>query len=219
MENLNNDTRIANKDNEMNGWEHTALLVIDMQKAFTESGQPLCVAGAAKTIPAIIDTVSLVRSEGGKIIWIRREYEPDGSDMEAFRRKQMQEAGTLGVMAKGSRGAEPSEGLEGEAGDHVVIKKRFSEFFQTDLKQYLDRNGIHTLLIAGTQTPNCVRATAFDAVSYDYRTIVIADCTSSASDAVQKSNLEDMQNAGVEVIRSLAAVKQLYPDPVKEGIR
>jgi nicotinamidase-related amidase len=184
-------------------WKKTALLVIDMQKAFVEPGQPLCVAGAQKTVPELIRTVSYVREHGGRIVWIRREYEADGSDMEPFRREKMQTAGTLGVMAKGSYGAQPADGLEGEPGDHFVIKKRFSGFFQTDLKSFLNENKIKTVLITGTQTPNCVRATAFDAVSYDYRTIVIADCTSSANDDVQKSNLQDMRNAGIEICASL----------------
>lgn len=185
-----------------NKWNTTALLIIDMQKAFVEPGQPLCVAGAASTVSALVRAVSYVRSKGGKIIWVRREYEPDGSDMETFRRNQMREAGTLGVMAKSSYGVQPVCGLEGKPEDFVVVKKRFSGFFQTKLKQYLDENHIHTVLVTGTQTPNCVRATAFDAVSYDYRTIVIADCTSSVNDRVQQSNLEDMRNAGIEIILS-----------------
>lgn len=75
-------------------WKKTALLVIDMQKAFVEPGQPLCVAGAQKTVPELIRTVSYVREHGGRIVWIRREYEADGSDMEPFRREKMQTAGT-----------------------------------------------------------------------------------------------------------------------------
>lgn len=184
-------------------WARTALLVIDMQRAFVEPGQPLCVSGAAATVPALVATVALVRGRGGAIAWIRREYEPGGSDMEAFRREQMRAAGALDVMARGSRGAQPVEGLEGEPGDVFVVKKRFSGFFQTDLKRLLDERGIETVLVAGTQTPNCVRATAFDAVSHDYRTVVIADCTSAASRAVQSANLHDMAAAGIEVVPSL----------------
>lgn len=180
-------------------WRRAALLVVDMQRAFVEPGQPLCVAGAAATVPAIIDAVTAVRTQGGKVIWVRREYAPDGSDMEPFRREQMRQNGTLGVMAHGSYGVEPVTGLEGETADHVVIKKRFSGFYNTDLDAYLQAHNIDTVLVAGTQTPNCIRATAFDAASHDYRTIVLAACTSSQTTAVQENNLTDMQNAGIEV--------------------
>lgn len=184
-------------------WPHTALLVIDMQRAFVEPGQPLCVAGAAATVPALIETVATVREHGGQVVWVRREYAADGSDMEAFRREQMRRNGTLGVMAHGSYGVEPVDGLVGEPTDLVIIKKRFSGFFQTNLHEWLTAHKINTVLVTGTQTPNCVRGTAFDAVNYDYRTIVLADCTSSQSDAVQQSNLTDMVNAGIEVIYSI----------------
>lgn len=175
-----------------------------MQRAFVEAGQPLCVAGAAATVPALEHAVNVVRSHGGQVVWIRREYAADGSDMEAFRREQMRKAGTLGVMAHGSYGAEPVDGLVGEPTDYIVIKKRFSGYFQTDLHEWLTAHNIDTVLITGTQTPNCVRGTAWDAVNYDYRTIVIADCTSSQTPAVQRANLTDMANAGVEVVASIA---------------
>ena len=180
-------------------WSKTALLVIDMQRAFVEPDQPLCVAGAAATVPALTITVNNARKNGSLIVWIRREYKADGSDMEAFRREKMRANGTLNVMAEGSYGAQPVAGLEGEPGDPVVIKKRFSGFFGTDLKEMLDAHHIGKVVIAGTQTPNCVRATAFDAVSFDYRTIILSDCTSSANADVQRSNLEDMRAAGVEI--------------------
>lgn len=189
-------------------WERTAILIIDMQKAFVEPGQPLCVAGAAATVPAIARAVATVREHGGQVIWVRREYAADGSDMEPFRREQMRAAGTLDVMAHGSYGAQPIEGLEGEPTDHVVIKKRYSGFFETDLKDHLDAQGIQTLIIAGTQTPNCVRATAIDALQHNYRTIAIANCTSSQTQKVQQSNLTDLTNAGIEVIDS---IKSLLP--------
>lgn len=190
---------------EMN-WEHTAILVVDMQRAFVEPGQSLCVAGAAATVPAIEHAVSRVRSLGGLVIWVRREYAADGSDMEPFRREQMRRAGTLGVMAHGSYGVEPVDGLAGDAGDPVVIKKRFSGFLRTDLYDELTAHEIHTVIVTGTQTPNCVRATAFDAASYDYRTIVPADCTSSQTPEVQEANLRDMANAGIEIVPTIDAL-------------
>lgn len=65
----------------------------------------------------------------------------------------------------------------------------------------LRTKGIDTLILIGTQTPNCIRATAYDAIARDYQTIVIGDCTSSASKAVQTSNLRDLENAGVIVVK------------------
>lgn len=41
------------------------------------------------------------------------------------------------------------------------------------------------MALCGVQTPNCVRATAVDALGLDYRVAVLADATASKSDAVQ----------------------------------
>lgn len=188
--------------------DQTALLVIDMQKAFTDPEYPLCVAGAAQTIPVLQKLIALCRRLGIYVIWIRRIYEKDGSDMEAFRRRDLQKKGCVDIMSEEHPGALPSSGLKEENDEPVVIKKRFSAFFQTDLDQMLKDRGIRTLIVSGTQTPNCIRATVFDGISLDYEVAVVSDATSSASEQVQKANLADMKNAGAEIV-NLEELKNL----------
>ncbi len=50
------------------------------------------------------------------------------------------------------------------------------------------------------QTPNCVRATAVDALGHDYETVVLSDATASKSEAVQEANLEDMRCMGINTL-------------------
>lgn len=59
-----------------------------------------------------------------------------------------------------------------------------------------------TVLLAGTTTPNCIRTTCYDAISLDYDAVVLSDCTSSVTDAVQAANLADMQRVGAIVCAS-----------------
>ena len=47
------------------------------------------------------------------------------------------------------------------------------------------------------QTPNCIRATAYDALALDYSVAVLSDATASASSDVQAANLHDLRCAGV----------------------
>jgi nicotinamidase-related amidase len=83
-------------------------------------------------------------------------------------------------------------------GEHVVSKKRFSAFWGTHLASLLRRLGAAHVVVAGVQTPNCVRATAFDAVAEDFADVsVLADATASATPAVQEANLADLRAAGV----------------------
>ena len=60
------------------------------------------------------------------------------------------------------------------------------------------RMGVEDVVIAGVQTPNCIRGTAWDAIALDYpRVTVLADATASASDQVQQANLYDMRQVCV----------------------
>ncbi|MFR6424530.1 MAG: cysteine hydrolase family protein [Oscillospiraceae bacterium] len=86
--------------------------------------------------------------------------------------------------------------------DYVLVKPRFSAFFHTELDLILRRLGVQTVLLAGTTTPNCIRTTCYDAISLDYDAVVLSDCTSSVTDAVQAANLADMQRVGAVVCAS-----------------
>lgn len=90
------------------------------------------------------------------------------------------------------------DGLHPAAGEHVISKKRFSAFWGTHAASLLRRLGTTHVVLAGVQTPNCVRATAFDAVAEDFPAVsVLADGTASASDEVQAANLADLRAVGV----------------------
>lgn len=58
--------------------------------------------------------------------------------------------------------------LEVQTGDHYIAKKRWSAFFQTHLDLLLRRLGVVNVVLAGVQTPNCIRGTAYDAIALDY---------------------------------------------------
>ena len=183
--------------------DRTALLMIDMQKGFVEPGAALKIEGAKATVPACQAALSDARDLGIRIIWIKREYKADGSDMEIPRRKMLEAKGITGVLAPGSTGVnspEEAEGLVREGDEMVIVKPRWSAFFKTGLHEILSNLGITTVILAGTTTPNCIRTTCYDAIAYDYRTLILEKCTSSQTDDIQKANIEDMRRAGAEII-------------------
>ena len=104
-------------------------------------------------------------------------------------------AGPLTVL---SSGCELVGGLVPRGGEHVVSKKRFSAFWGTHLASLLRRLGATHVVITGVQTPNCIRATAFDAIAEDFIDVsVVADATASATPTVQAANLHDLRAVGV----------------------
>lgn len=95
-------------------------------------------------------------------------------------------------------GCELVGGLVPRGGEHVVSKKRFSAFWGTHLASLLRRLGATHVVLTGVQTPNCIRATAYDAIAEDFADVsVISDATASATDAIQSANLADLRAVGV----------------------
>lgn len=176
----------------------TALLVIDMQKDFVLPGAPAQVAGALATVPAIRRLLDRARGEGWRIIHVRRAHRADGSDAELFRRQAFREG--RGICVAGSPGAEPVDGLEELPGETVLTKLRFSAFLFTELDMLLRRLGVDTLVLCGTQYPNCLRATAVDALARDYRVILATDACSAQNEDVARANILDLSNMGAACV-------------------
>lgn len=196
--------RNTNSDGAHPEGSKTAFLVIDMQKAFVEPGAALRIAGAKATVPAIRRALDAARRAGARIWWVEREYAADGSDMEKPRRKALESLGISGVLAPGSTGlnsVEQPDGLRKEPGDRTIIKKRYSAFFGTDLDRQLREEGIETIVLLGTTTPNCIRSTCYDGISLNYDVVVLEPCCSSNTPEIQRSNMEDMERAGAVIIR------------------
>lgn len=53
------------------------------------------------------------------------------------------------------------------------------------------------MILSGVQTPNCIRATAVDALGLDYRCVVLSDASGAKSQVVHDYNLEDMRCMGI----------------------
>ncbi|XP_048492450.1 probable inactive nicotinamidase At3g16190 isoform X4 [Beta vulgaris subsp. vulgaris] len=153
-------------------WKKTALFVIDMQKDFILPDGPLLVDGGAAIIPNVIKAVEVARERGMLVVWVVREHDKLGRDVELFRRHLYSEKG--GPTVKGHEGAELVEGLEIHEGDYKLVKTRFSAFFATHLHSTLLGAGIDSLVIV-----------VFDAVALNYPSVsVIVDATAAKTPEV-----------------------------------
>lgn len=183
-----------------------ALVVIDMQNDFVLPGAPASVAGAWATIPRIRELLEYARHRSWPVIHAIREHRPDGSDVEYTRVELFRRTG--GICVAGSHGARIVDELAPAPGDHVLTKQRFSAFLGTELDLLLRRLQVRTLIIAGTQYPNCIRATVMDALARDYRVVVITDACSAQTERIAAYNIEDMRNMGITCISFRELTKQ-----------
>ena len=178
-----------------------AFLLIDMQNGFIDGASPLCIAGAAATVPACAHALAAAREHGLAVFHVRRAYAADGSDVEAVRWEAWAEGGRPLSSADPMSLSCPSE-LAPAPGEPVVVKPSWSAFFGTDLDVLLRTRGIDTLVPAGTTTPNCVRSTAYDGLARGFNVAVLRDATSSRSPEAQEANLADMEAAGIQLIHT-----------------
>jgi len=89
-----------------------------------------------------------------------------------------------GKNVEGSVYAEILPELAPVGDEPVVIKRRYSGFFQTDLELVLRGLWAETLFVCGVNTNNCVLATVYDAFSRDFRIVVLADACGSMNGAL-----------------------------------
>ena len=134
----------------------------------------LAASEADRIIAATNELVGLFRRTGRPIIWVRQEFAPDLSDAFLEMRR-----GSIQAHVAGTPGAELDPRLEVRAVDAVVIKKRYSAFFGTDLDGLLGRLGVNTLILTGVNTHACIRTTAIDAYQRDLEVILASECLAS----------------------------------------
>ena len=123
----------------------------------------------------------------------------DGRDagVYALKRDLLQ---SPGWALEGSPGAQISPLVAPAPGDVVLVKHKPSAFFATPLLSHLVQRGVDTLLITGGSTSNCVRATVFDAASYNLRGMVIEECVFDRIELSHRVSLMDMDRQFADVI-------------------
>lgn len=153
--------------------------------------------------PACTEVIRWAKEEDIPVFFVTRWYSADGSNVEHTRYMAWYNGGkplSPGCTPEISE-AMPEEFCVKET-DYHIVKPGYSAFFQTKLDELLRREGIRTLILAGTTTPNCIRTTCYDAISLGYNVGVLSDCTSSISEEIQESNLRDMENVGAHILTS-----------------
>jgi nicotinamidase-related amidase len=199
-----------------------ALLVIDVNWAFCgERPEP------------ILDSIKRWRTSCGEEAWAAFEYIK--SLIEAARAKGVpviytRGSGerTIGMPAAGTRGEEASgsvyDGTDGNEivtiiapgpRDIVIKKQKPSGFFGTNLASYLTLLGCDSVIVVGTTTSGCVRATMVDAFSLNYRVTLAEEGCFDRSEASHAVSLCDMHAKYADVVSTaeiLSYIDQLAVD-------
>ncbi len=170
----------------------TALVVIDLQRAFMDEGAPSEVPAARAIVPAVNRLAAGVRAAGGIVAWVQASFGARGWPM--FFDHMVSPDRSAAILAALQPGAalhalHPT--LEVLAKDLVVPKYRLSAFLPgaSPLPLILRDQGVDTVLIAGCMTNVCCDSSARDAVMTDFRTVMVSDANAARTDAAHLAAL------------------------------
>ena len=197
----------------------TAIVVVDMQNDFGSEGGLFDHAGIdiskiREVIGPISKVLSLARSAGIKVIYLKMGFLPDLSDLgtadspnrirhlhfgvgEKILRPDGRESR---MLIRDTWNTDIVLELAPKPEDIVLYKNRFSGFYKTQLDGILKQWGITNLIVTGCTTSVCVESTIRDAMFRDYKCILLADC---AAEPIGQNFPRSNHAASLLIIESL----------------
>lgn len=188
--------------------DRAALLVIDMQNFFLDPASPTFTCGGLAVLPRIKQLIAAFRNAGRPVIYTRHVHHPDGID-----------AGIMkwwwqGMCVEGTPESEVHPELAPRDGEKVILKHRYSAFYNTDLETVLRGWQIEDLVISGIMTNLCCESTARDAYFRDYRLFFTADGTGSINEEMHLASLLNLAFGFAYITTTENIINQLAGTPV-----
>jgi ureidoacrylate peracid hydrolase len=163
--------------------EQSALIVIDMQRFFLDPASPTFTCGGLAILPTLKTLIDAFRTAGRPVIYARHVHHPHRLDAGIM------EWWWEGMCLEGSPESEIHSDVTPLPHEKVILKHRYSAFFNTDLETVLRCLKIEDLVISGIMTNMCCESTARDAYYRDYRVFFLADGTGSINEEMHLASL------------------------------
>ncbi|MCC8022861.1 MAG: cysteine hydrolase [Clostridiales bacterium] len=180
----------------------TALLVVDMVRDFTRPDGLVFYPQNRDILPRVGRLLEICRAHGALVVFLRHSYRPGKPE------KNLQNMRPNCIGGSGGDEIDPDLPVD-EINDYVIKKRRYSGFVGTDLDLVLRENGVENVIVAGTKTNCCIRATVTDAYNLDYLPYVVEECVATNSEEANRIHLEDIRRYLGRVI-SLDDVDALF---------
>lgn len=203
----------------------TALLVIDMQRAFTDPAASLGVPQLDGVIAVIADLIHACRGNGVPVIFTEFISDPRVPTLrkDPFGPEHLTPgdsgAGGWGLPSgscvPGTRGPESPEvitELQPKEDELVIPAHSLDKFYGTPLDMVLRARDIRYLITTGILADLCVLATVFSATAREYRVTAVSDGIATLWPDIMKSVLDIMDRKLARVMTADALMKELAPN-------
>ena len=158
-----------------------ALLVMDMQKEFEHH---------QKILEPVNKAIELFASKKDAIIYIKTEYDRSDYILNFIRKNS---------AVKGSPAIEFSENLKMASGN-IFSKNRMDAFSNSALDEFLLKNEIGRIYIAGLDGCYCVNKTTRAALNRGYDVTLIADAIAAKSDEKFAAAISELKALGAKAM-------------------
>lgn len=163
----------------------SALIIVDMVRDFTDPDGLVYYPQNREILPQIRKVLDKCREKGVLVVFMQHCNRKGKVDRKAQAMRPNCIEGTFGVEIDSMLPVD-------EEKDYVIQKRRYSGFFGTDLDLVLRENGVENVIIVGTKTNCCIRATVTDAFYLDYNPYVVKECVATNSEVVNEVHLTDI---------------------------
>lgn len=178
---------------------HPALLLVDLIRGFTD---PACALGSQADDVVAANLILLADFREKKLpIYFTTVVYRDSGQAAVFRAR----VPALNELQAGSAWVEIDERLGRLESEPLIEKQWASGFFKTDLNERLRQQNVDSVVVTGLTTSGCVRATAVDALQYDYRVVIPREAVGDRNADAHRTSLFDL-NAKYADVMSLNEV-------------
>ena len=176
---------------EVPNWKQAALVVIDMQRDFLETGGfghalGNDVSRLGVIVPTLERLLLAFRARGVTIIHTQEGHRPDLSDCPPAKLRRgkpglrIGDPGPMGrILVLGEPGNDFVERLRPHPGEIVLPKPGKGAFCATGFEALLAERGITHLFVTGVTTEVCVQTTMREANDRGYECLLVEDATES----------------------------------------
>lgn len=190
--------------------DELALIVIDMQRDFVESGGfGESLGNDVSRLSAIVPTVKRLiegcRGAGIPVIHTQECHRPDLADLPPAKRNRgnpslrIGDDGPMGrILIAGEPGTAILDELAPLQGELVIEKPGKGAFYATSLQDELQRRHLSQLIVAGVTTEVCVQTTMREANDRGYECLLAEDAT--------ESYFPEFKAATLDMIRAQGAI-------------
>jgi ureidoacrylate peracid hydrolase len=159
--------------------QDSVLIVVDVQNDFVHDDgvfgkTGLDLSAMQASVDNLLPLIDAAHAARVPVIFIKTHHDA-WNNSPAFVERFVRKSAGAEICATGTWGADYYR-VRPTAGDHEVVKHRYSAFVGTSLEVVLRALGRPTVLVTGVTTNVCVESTVRDACMRDYRAVLIADC-------------------------------------------